>query len=44
MAFAPDQTVYYKRARFTTRLPLTHRYDRSHYWLAEETLGFGALA
>ena len=32
----PQQTVYYKRARFTTRLPLAHRYDRSHFWLAQE--------
>jgi glycine cleavage system H protein len=37
MPIDPQQTVYYKRARFTTRLPLSHRYDRSHFWLAEET-------
>ena len=36
MPIDPQQTVYFKRARFTTRLPLTHRYDRSHFWLAEE--------
>jgi glycine cleavage system H protein len=36
MPIDPQQTVYYKRARFTTRLPLAHRYDRSHFWLAEE--------
>ena len=39
MPIDPQHTVYYKRARFTTRLPLTHRYDRSHFWLAEEAPG-----
>jgi glycine cleavage system H protein len=39
MPIDPQQTVYYKRARFTTRLPLSHRYDPSHFWLAEETPG-----
>jgi glycine cleavage system H protein len=36
MPIDPQQTIYYKRARFTTRLPLAHRYARSHFWLAEE--------
>ena len=39
MPIDPQRTVYYKRARFTSRLPVTHRYDRSHFWLAEEAPG-----
>jgi glycine cleavage system H protein len=38
MPIDPRQTIYYKRARFTTRLPLAHRYTPSHFWLAEESL------
>jgi glycine cleavage system H protein len=37
MPIDPGQTIYYKRARFTTRLPLAHRYAPSHFWLAEES-------
>lgn len=31
----PDrlETLRYKRSRFATRLPVSHRYTRSHYWL-----------
>lgn len=32
-------TVYYKRARFTTRLPVDRRYTASHFWLLEESPG-----
>lgn len=36
----PDApTVYYKRARFTTRLPADRRYTASHFWLLEESPG-----
>ena len=37
MSGAP--TVYYKRARFTTRLPLDRRYTAAHFWLLEESPG-----
>ena len=30
----PGQTVRYKRARFSTRLPASWLYTASHYWLA----------
>lgn len=33
MPIDPKQTVYYKRARFTTRLPIGHLYAPSHCWL-----------
>jgi glycine cleavage system H protein len=39
MPIDPQNTVYYKRARFTTRLPNSHRYDPSHFWLALEEPG-----
>jgi glycine cleavage system H protein len=39
MPMDPKSTVYYKRARFTSRLPLAHRYVPSHFWLAEEAPG-----
>lgn len=32
-------TVYYKRSRFTTRLPVGRRYTASHFWLFEEETG-----
>ena len=34
-----DQTVYYRRSRFTTHLPIDRRYSRAHYWLLEESAG-----
>ena len=39
MAIDPGRTIYYKRARFTTRLPIDRVYSQSHYWLAEESPG-----
>jgi glycine cleavage system H protein len=32
-------TVYYKRARFTTRLPVDRRYTAAHFWVLEESPG-----
>lgn len=34
MSAQPGKTVYYKRSRFSTRLPAARRYTLSHYWLA----------
>jgi glycine cleavage system H protein len=31
--------VYYRRARFTTHLPIDRRYSPAHYWLLEESPG-----
>lgn len=31
--------VYYKRTRFTARLPQNYRYSPAHYWLNEEEPG-----
>lgn len=39
MTGAGDQTVLYKRARFSTRLPIARRYTAAHYWLLEEPAG-----
>ncbi len=39
MPIDPQQTIYYKRARFTTRLPRGYRYAPSHFWIAEEETG-----
>jgi glycine cleavage system H protein len=36
---AGPETLFYKRATFVTHLPLTYRYSRSHYWLAEQPDG-----
>jgi glycine cleavage system H protein len=33
------QTVYYRRSRFTTHLPVDRRYSPTHYWLLEESAG-----
>jgi glycine cleavage system H protein len=30
----PPKTIYYKRARFLTHLPVDRLYTKSHYWLA----------
>lgn len=35
MPVDPSNTLYYRRARFTTRLPRHYRYAPSHYWLLE---------
>jgi glycine cleavage system H protein len=34
-----DESVYYRRSRFTTHLPRDRRYSPSHYWLLEESPG-----
>jgi glycine cleavage system H protein len=34
-----QETVAYKRARFSTRLPKGYRYTPSHYWLRESDAG-----
>ena len=34
-----EQSVYYRRSRFTTHLPRDRRYSPAHYWLLEETPG-----
>ena len=34
-----EQTVYYRRSRFTTHLPRDRRYSPAHYWLLEESAG-----
>jgi len=33
------RTVYYRRSRFTTHLPIDRRYSPAHYWLLEESGG-----
>jgi glycine cleavage system H protein len=39
MSVDPGRTIYYRRARFTTHLPIDRRYSPSHYWLLEESAG-----
>lgn len=39
MPIDPSQTIYYKQARFSTRLPMDRLYVQAHYWLAEEAPG-----
>lgn len=34
-----DESVYYRRSRFTTHLPRDRRYSPAHYWLLEESAG-----
>lgn len=34
-----EQSVYYRRSRFTTHLPRNRRYSAAHYWLLEESAG-----
>jgi glycine cleavage system H protein len=34
-----EQSVYYRRSRFTTHLPRDRRYSAAHYWLLEEATG-----
>jgi glycine cleavage system H protein len=36
---AASDTIYYRRARFTTHLPIDRRYSPAHYWLLEEAPG-----
>ena len=35
----PPSTIYYKRARFLTHLPVERLYTKSHYWLASSPRG-----
>jgi glycine cleavage system H protein len=35
----PNENIPYKRARFSTRLPVDRRYTAAHYWLLEEESG-----
>ncbi len=39
MTTARGETVYYRRSRFTTHLPIDRRYSPAHYWLLEEAPG-----
>jgi glycine cleavage system H protein len=39
MPIDPSNTKYYKRARFTTRLPIDRLYNRSHFWMLEVESG-----
>ena len=39
MPVDPQQTIYYKRARFTTRLPVDRKYAQAHFWLSEDEPG-----
>ena len=34
-----NRFIRYKRSRFATRLPVGHRYTRSHYWLDRDDAG-----
>jgi glycine cleavage system H protein len=39
MSGSREQTLYYRRSRFTTHLPRDRRYSPAHYWLWEESPG-----
>lgn len=39
MSVDPPATIPYKRARFSTRLPVDRLYSQAHYWLAQTTPG-----
>ena len=39
MSAVGGATVYYRRSRFTTHLPVDRRYSPAHYWLLEESPG-----
>jgi glycine cleavage system H protein len=39
MPINPQQTTYFKQARFTTRLPNGYLYSPSHYWVRESSPG-----
>lgn len=34
-----DSDIYYKRARFSTRLPADHLYTASHFWIVPQEPG-----
>ena len=36
MPIDPADTLYYRQTRFTTRLPKSHLYAPSHYWLLDK--------
>lgn len=36
---AEPRTLYYRRSRFTTHLPVDRRFSAAHYWLLEESPG-----
>jgi len=39
MSVPRERTLYYRRSRFTTHLPLDRLYSPAHYWLLEEAPG-----
>ncbi len=39
MPIDPPHTLYYRRARFATRLPLDRLYGPSHFWMREVAAG-----
>ena len=39
MPIDPAETLYYRRARFSTRLPRARFYVRAHYWLERRETG-----
>jgi glycine cleavage system H protein len=39
MSAPREETLYYRRSRFTTHLPRDRRYSPAHYWLLEESSG-----
>jgi len=39
MSQPPEKTIAYKRSRYSTRLPESRLYARSHFWLLEEEPG-----
>ncbi|HUQ95107.1 MAG TPA: glycine cleavage system protein H [Bryobacteraceae bacterium] len=39
MSQGPEKVIAYKRSRFSTRLPESRLYTRSHFWLLEEEPG-----
>ena len=43
MTRSRDQSVYYRRSRFTTHLPRDRRYTPAHYWLLQESAGIWRL-
>lgn len=39
MNIGRPETLYYRRSRFTTRLPTDRLYSPAHYWMREESTG-----